>query len=153
MPKSNIARNRSHDLATPNHLVASMEALGLVMAYLARHEPFSRFRVSSLVEAIQYQLTTRNHLCLIERERIVGYCGWLPTDERTGAAWMQGEAKLAPVIGIDADAVALTVFACDESRHTLPMIRQARTLNKGKRVFFRRDREGRPSKRATVLNV
>ena len=130
-----------------------METLGLVLAYLAQHEPFSQFRASSLVEAVQYQLTTRNHLCLIERERLVGYCGWLPTDQRTGAAWMQGKAKLTPIIEADADAVALTVFACDEARHTLPLIRQARTLNQGKRVFFRRDKQGRPSKRATVLNV
>ncbi len=134
-----------------SHLKPSNEALGLVVAYLARERPFCDYRAGRLVTAVKYQLSSRNHVCLLAGDMMLGYAGWLPITVAAGEKWMRDEAALVPAPA--ADAVALTVVSVTASEHLLPLIRACRRLNPGRRVFFKRDGTDRTrTRKASVFN-
>ena len=129
------------------------EALGILVDYLAKAPPFRDFTVGELVIALKHQLARGHHVCAFRGELLVGYCGWLNTNSDIGERWMDGKGELKPVAD-NADAAALTIVRSDAADALTPMIRAIRGMNKGKRIFFRRDySEGGKRKRQTVLNV
>ena len=137
----------------PSRLKPSNEALGTVVAYLAREAPFSAYRSGRLVTAVKYQLSSRNHVCLLSDDVLLAYAGWLPITQVVGEQWMRDEATLAPVETEQADAVALTVVSVTSKEYLIPLIRACRKLNPGLRVFFKRETgaAGR-TRKANVLN-
>ena len=49
-------------------LKPTMEALGVVLAFICREQPYSEFRAAKIIAAVQHQLTARCHVCLIVAE-------------------------------------------------------------------------------------
>lgn len=130
----------------------SYEAFGLIIGYLASAEPFSQFRAGALAKAVKHQLAQGNHVCAYRDETLIGYCGWLYTSVEVGERWMSDNGPLTPLPKDKADAAALTIVRVDDPALILTMIRATRRLNTGRRVFFRRDYDGREKKRQTVMN-
>jgi hypothetical protein len=133
----------------------SFEALGIVVDFLSRKAPFDQFRAGAVVTAIKHQLAQGHHVCGFRGEVLVGYCGWLHITRELGELWLLDQAELKPVAPDRADAVALTLVRIDEPAAVRPLIRACRTLEPGKRVFFRRDYANRlqATRRNTVMNV
>jgi hemolysin-activating ACP:hemolysin acyltransferase len=135
---------------TSRQLVASMEALGLVMSFVAREPPFSEYRAGRLVMALKHQLSTRNHVCLLRDDTLVGYCGWLRITVEQGERWLKGETTLKPVDPAKANAFALTIVSVASNEYLMPIIRACRRLHPDQRVFFKRDTAAGGSRKATV---
>lgn len=135
------------------HFIASMETLGLVASFLARRAPFSEFAAGSLIDALQHQLSTNCHVCLVENEQLIGYLGWLPTTVALGELWRRDETVLTMVPDGAADAVALTIIASDTSEGARALIRAARMLNPARRVYFKREQGGGQTRKSSVLNL
>jgi hypothetical protein len=135
--------------------VANAEALGVIIEFLSRDKPFSDFRVGVLVPAIRDQLVHQCNVCALRENVLVGYCGWVLITTAMGELWVKGEAQLKPVPADRADARALTIVRVEEPSMVRPLIRAARQLNPGKRVFIRRDygQAPRTAKQTSVLNV
>ena len=133
-------------------LKPSMEALGLVVAYLAREKPFSEYRAGKLVAAVKYQLSSRNHVCLLSGDTLMAYAGWLPITGVLGEKWLRNQVKLVPVLIDASDACALTVVSVTSTEHLLPIIRACRRLNPQRRVFFKREGRDGPARKATVYS-
>jgi hypothetical protein len=132
---------------------AGFEALGLVIDFVASDPPFGTFRAAKLLKALKNQLANGYHVAGFEGERLVAYCGWLTTSTAQGEAWLQGEGQLKAIAPPAGDAVALTIVRVLMPEHVLPMLRACRNLNRGKRVFFKReysDLSGRARKRSVV---
>ncbi len=132
----------------------SYENFGMLVDFLARLEPFSRYDLGNFTRALQHQLNSGNHVAAVSTSRILGYLGWLPASTANATAWMEERAQLLPA-GQDADAVALTVVASGDRKILAHLIRRARDLNPGRRVFFKRQyaAPGRPARKASVRNV
>lgn len=133
--------------------VPSYEALGIVVDFLTRQAQFGEFRAAKLVIAVKQQIATGNHVCAFRGERLIGYAGWLNISTEMGERWLERQGELKPVPNEVADAAALTIVQVEDPRVLSTLIRAVRRINKGKRVFFRRDYQGRKQKRQTVLNV
>ena len=132
----------------------SFETLGILIDYLGKSPPFKDIATGEFVLALKHQIADGHHVCAFRGDRLVGYCGWLETTSEIGERWRSGQASLLSVAPERADAAALTTVRSDEPDVLAPMIRAIRTMNKGKRIFFRRDyAEDKPRKRQTVLNV
>ncbi len=127
----------------------------MVMDFLAESDVFGNFELSSLAGVVRKQLRDSNNLAGIRDNQIVGYVGWLHTTVTVGEEWMQNRAILKPLAQADSDAAALTVVAVSDPKVTPRLIRGARELNKGKRVFFKRGYDGvvRSSRKSNVLNI
>ncbi len=136
--------------ATPRQLKASMEALGLVMSFVAREPPFSEYRAGTLLQALKYQLSTKNHVCLLQGETLVAYCGWLPITIEQGENWLKGQGSLEPVAPSAATAYALTIVSVAANEFLLPAIRACRQLHPDRRAFFKRDTRSGDSRKASV---
>lgn len=136
-------------------LAPTFEAYGMVMDFLAESDVFGNFELTSIAGVIRTQLRDGHNLAGIQDNHVVGYAGWLHTTVETGTEWMEGRAILKPLYDESIDAAALTIFATSDAKMTPRLIRGARTLNKGKRVFFKRGYDGvvRPGRKNTVLNV
>ncbi|MEN8832979.1 MAG: hypothetical protein ABF285_11555 [Pacificibacter sp.] len=136
-------------------LAASYEAFGMVMDFLAESDVFSSFELGAIAGVVRRQLRDGNNLAGICDDQIVGYAGWLHTNVSTGEEWMENRAILRPLAEADSDAAALTVVAVSDAKVTIRLMRGARELNKGKRVFFKRGYDGvvRPERKSNVLNV
>lgn len=136
-------------------LAPSYEAFGMVLDFLAESDVFGNFELSSLAGVVRNQLRDGNNLAGIRENQIVGYVGWLHTTVMVGEEWMENRAILKPLAQSDSDAAALTVVAVSDSKVTSRLIRGARELNKGKRVFFKRGYDGvvRASRKSNVLNI
>lgn len=136
-------------------LSASYEAFGMVMDFLAESDVFANFELGTLAGVVRRQLRDGNNLAGICNNQIVGYAGWLHTNESTGQEWMENRAILRPLKEAEADAAALTVVAVSDPKVTVRLMRGARELNKGKRVFFKRGYDGvvRPGRKSNVLNT
>lgn len=136
-------------------LAPSYEAFGMVMDFLAESDVFANFELAAIARVVRRQLKDGNNLAGTKDNQIVGYAGWLHTDIATGEEWMEDRAILKPLYGDAVEAAALTVFATADPAMTRRLIRGARELNKGKRVFFKRGYDGvvRPDRKNTVLNV
>jgi hypothetical protein len=133
----------------------SFEALGIVIDFLSRKPPFDRFRAGHLVTALKYQIAQGRHVCGFRGETLIGYCGWLQVTCELGQQWLLEQAELEPVAPDRADAVALTLVRVDEPAAVRPLIRACRTIERGKRVFFRRDyTDGwHAARRNSVMNI
>lgn len=135
-------------------LAPTFEAFGMVMDFLAESDVFGNFELSSLSGVIRAQLRDGHNLAGLHDNNVVAYAGWLHTTVETGTEWMEGRAILKPLYDDSIDAAALTIFATSDPAMTPRLIRGARELNKGKRVFFKRGYDGvvRPGRKNTVLN-
>ena len=136
-------------------LSPTFQAFGMVIDFLSDSEPFGTVEVAAIAPVIQTQLLEGHNLAAMEGERMVGYAGWLLTTIATGEEWAENRAILRPLKPEESDAAALTIFVSDDKAATLRLIRGARELNKGRRVFFKRGYDGqlKHSRKATVLNV
>lgn len=127
----------------------------MVIDFLAESDVFSNFEIGTLSGVIRRQLKDGNNLAAICDNQIVGYAGWLHTNENTGEEWMENRAILRPLPAAEADAAALTVVAVSDPKATPRLMRGARELNKGKRVFFKRGYDGvvKQGRKNNVLNI
>lgn len=125
------------------------------MEFLSESSVFSNFEVRTLANVVKRQLSDGNNLAGVCDGQLVGYAGWLHTTEEVGEEWMENRAVLKPLKESDANAAALTVVAVTDPKITTRLMRGARELNKGKRVFFKRGYDGvvRPDRKSNVLNV
>lgn len=135
-------------------LANTFEAFGLVLDYLSRTPPFADFELGSFAGVIRAQLSYENHLAAMSGKLMVGYAGWLHTNAEYAEAWLRGDGILKSLDGRPHDCAALTVFVVSDARATPRLIRGARELNKGVRVYFKRDYDGstRGPRKASVLN-
>jgi len=131
-----------------------LESFGVAVDFLARFEPFTRDRVGPFVRAVRRQILRQHHLFAFDGERIVGYAGWLPTTRAAAEAWLRNGGELRPA-DENAEAVALTIVAVDDPAATLGLMREARRINPGLRVFFKRDYAdgARTSRKSAVQNM
>ncbi len=136
-------------------LHGSFEAFGVVFDYLSRTDPFTRFEVGHFSAIIRQQLKRGYHLVAMEGPTVVGYVGWLLTTREIGDLWQKNLGKLTPVVEEKSNSAALTVVASRDRAVLLRLIRGARALNPGKRVYFKREYEdeGKPTRKASVENV
>ncbi len=131
----------------------SFDSFGVLVDFLSRREPFSRFDLGNFSRALQHQLAEGFHAAAISGSRLVGYSGWLLTTDAIAAAWIAGKGPLAPAK--DGEAAVLTVIASDDPRIVAALIRRTRALNPGRRFHFRRDYAGgkRPTRKSSVRNI
>lgn len=119
-------------------LPPALDALGLVLSLLSKHPPFSRSDLKTMHDAVRYQLRYGLNVAAITPSgQIVGYAGWVRTREAQADLWLEDKASLK-VMAEGHDAVALTVVVSVDPAVTRALIRQARRLNQGLRVFFKR---------------
>ena len=128
----------------------TMEALGIVLSFLCRSSPYADFRAAKIIQAVQHQLSTRSHVCLVEDERIVAYAGWLPVSAADAERWLEGEHSLKPVPSDSTDAVALAIVSAAERRLVPQLIRACRTLAPQRNIYFKRDYSGGAARKAKL---
>ena len=135
-------------------MAPTFEAFGMIIEYLSETDVFRTFDLSAICDVVRRQLADGHNLAAFDGKRVLGYAGWLHTTEQVGSEWVENRAILKPLKPADSDAVALTVFAVSDKAITARLIRGARELNKGKRVFFKRGYDGvmRPGRKQAVLN-
>lgn len=133
-------------------LKPTMEALGVVLAFICREQPYSEFRAAKIIAAVQHQLTARCHVCLIEDERLVAYAGWLPVTQGDAERWMAGESNLSPAPSSDTRVAALTIVSALGRRHVPLLIRECRRLLPQHAVYFKRDYAGGRTRKSKVVN-
>jgi len=144
--------------ATPLSIVGlanTYEAFGMVINFLSVSLPFSHFELGQFAGIIRDQLVQGHNLAAItDANEMVGYVGWLHTSQANAELWSNDMGPLRAVTDGTHDAAALTVVAASEQQATLRLIRGARTLHKGMRVYFKRGYDGqvRPARKASVLN-
>lgn len=133
---------------------ANFESFGAVVDFLSRRAPFTTNRVGPFIRAIRRQILKGEHVAAFDGEMLVGYAGWLPTTRAVAEAWLEDGGELRPA-DRDADAVALTIVAVDDPGLTLGLMRAAREINPGLRVFFKRSYAdgSRAARKSQVLNV
>ena len=160
MPDNNMengAAGPANSLGRPviMQLHGSYEAFGVVFDYLSKTEPFTRFGVGHFATIIRQQLKNGHHLVAMDGPMMVGYIGWLLTTKAIGDLWQQNLGNLKPVADEVCDSAALTVVAARNRALLLRLIRGARTMNPGKRVYFKREYEGegRPTRKSSVENL
>jgi hypothetical protein len=134
-------------------LAGTFEAFGMVVDYLSRTAPFSEFVLGTLAGAIRQQLGAGHHFAAMSGTELVGYAGWLLTSDAVAQAWIDSNGPLIRVPPEQATAAALTTVAVTDPAATRRLMRGARELNKGKRVYFKRGSEGRdrPPRKSSVL--
>ncbi len=133
---------------------ANFESFGTAVDFLARRAPFTTNHVGPFIRAIRRQILKGEHVAAFEGEVLIGYAGWLPTTRAAAQAWLEDGGDLRPA-GEGADAVALTIVAVDDPRVTLGLMRAAREINPGLRVFFKRSYAdaSRAARKSAVLNL
>jgi len=136
-------------------LANTYEAFGMVMNYLSGTLPFSHFELGQFAAIVRDQLVHGHNLAAItEANELAGYVGWIHTSRANAELWSNDMGPLRAVTDGSHDAAALTVVAATDQRATLRLIRGARTLHQGMRVFFKRGYDGsvRAPRKASVLN-
>ena len=137
------------------HLSGSYEAFGVVMDYLSRSEPYAQFELGNFSKAVRRQLRLGHHLAAMLGDQMIGYAGWLLTSNEIADAWKAGNGVLKADPNGRTDAAALTIVAVTDARATPGLIRRARQLNPGVRVYFKREYQDvslRGARKASVLN-
>jgi hypothetical protein len=137
-------------------LKGSYETFGIVLDFLAGVEPFARYDLGNLARSVQYQLHQGDHLAAVTRDRLVGYCGWLPTTTLNADAWMSDGIALAPLTSTErADAVLLTIVAARDRVTAFALFGQLARLNSFERVYFKREypEKTRASRKRVVSNM
>lgn len=132
---------------------ASLESFGAAVDFLFRREPFVSDEVGPFIRAVRRQILHREYIMCFTGDTLVGYAGWLPTTRAAADAWLENADDLRPA-DHGADAVALTIVAVDDPKVTLGLMRAARELNPGLRVFFKRSYADttRGSRKSAVMN-
>jgi hemolysin-activating ACP:hemolysin acyltransferase len=130
----------------------SMEALGIALSFVCRSSPYAEFRAAKIIKAIQHQLSSGSHVCLIENEQLVAYAGWLPIDLADGENWLAGKGTLHPSSSANPQAVALTIVSTTDPSQIPQLIRACRRLAPQRTVYFKRDYPGGRSKKSKVQN-
>ncbi|MFC3205499.1 cytochrome P450 [Aquamicrobium soli] len=132
---------------------ASLESFGVAVDFLSRREPFVADQVGPFIRAVRRQILRREHVVGFDGATLVGYAGWLPTTRAAADAWLENGGELHSA-DHGADAVALTIVAVDDPRVTLGLMRAARELNPGLRVFFKRSYADatREARKSAVMN-
>ena len=150
---ANQAKNSRRPVILQLH--GSFEAFGVVFDYLSRTDPFTRFQVGHFSSIIRQQLKMGHHLVAMDGKTVVGYVGWILTTKEIGDRWQKDHGRLTPVAEGEADSAALTVVASRDRSILLRLVRGARTLNPGRRVYFKREYEdeGKSTRKASVENV
>jgi hypothetical protein len=106
-----------------------------------------------LLTALRHQISSGSHVAGFDGDRLVGYCGWILTTKDAGEAWLREETDLTPCHLREADSAALTTVRIVRSEDVRALIRACRSINPGRRIFFKRDyRNSLRSKKSTVLN-
>lgn len=146
MPPGNAPNSR------PLQFKPTMEALGIVLSFICREPPYSEFGAAKIIKAIQHQLTTGCHVCLVEGERLVAYAGWLPIDAEDGERWLLGKASLRPVPSSTTDAVALTIVSATSAGEAKRLMRACRNMAPQRKIYFKRDYAGGPTRKSKVVN-
>lgn len=136
----------------PLQLKPTMEALGIVLAFICRFAPYAEFRAAKIIKAVQFQLSSGSHVCLVEDERLVAYAGWLPIDALNGESWLEGRSTLKPISVEHSNAIALTIVTAASTNQIPPLIRACRKLTPQRKVYFKRDYIGGRSKKSKVYN-
>jgi hemolysin-activating ACP:hemolysin acyltransferase len=143
--------------ATPEVVIlaATYSAFGMAMDIIAESEVFASFPVGEVAGVIRRQLADGHNLGAVIDGRLVGYIGWLHTTAAMGESWMENRSMLRPLSPEISDAVALTIFVSQDAGVTRRLIRGARDLNRGRRVFFKRSYESgiRTNRKESVLNL
>ena len=139
-------------MSKPLQLKPTMEALGVILSFICRAPPYAEFRADKIIKAVQHQLSTGCHVCLIENETLVAYAGWLPIDARDGEKWLQDKASLRPVPPSSTDAVALTIVSASNPGDVKRLMRACRNLAPQKTVYFKRDYDQGPARKSKVVN-
>lgn len=128
----------------------SHESFGHLVDYLSRIEPFSKYDLGNFAGALRRQLVKGEHFAAIAGNRIVGYCGWLPTSHAVAEAWAEDEGRLLPVPDGEADAIAITVFTGSDRKLVAALARRTREENPNRRAFFKRDYGTGTARKASV---
>jgi hypothetical protein len=136
-------------------LDGSFEAFGVIVDYLSRMQPFARYDIGHFASAVRRQLRSGHHLAAMQGRSLVGYVGWLLTSRTIAEEWLGTGGRLLSVEKSKADAAALTIVAAAERRVLMRLIRGARKLNPGTRVYFKRQyaQASRRARKAAVDNV
>jgi cytochrome P450 len=134
-------------------LPPSLESFGIAVDFLSRFAPFTTSEVGAFTRAVRRQILRGEHVIGWDGKELIAYAGWLPTMEEAARKWLADGGELKPA-DAGADAVALTTVATTKDDAVLGLMREARELNPGLRVFFKRNYgEGeRPARKAAVLN-
>lgn len=132
---------------------ATLESFGLAVDFLSRFEPFTSTGLGLFVRVVRRQILKHEHVVAFDGEKLVGYAGWLPTTNAAAEAWVTNGGNLQPADS-GADAAALTTVAVDNPKVTLGLMRAARELNPGIRIFFKRSYvdPSREARKSAVLN-
>lgn len=133
-------------------LKPTMEALGIVLSFICRSAPYDDFRAAKIIRAIEHQLASRCHVCLIRDEQLIAYAGWLPIDADDGDKWLEGNGTLTPASSPNKNAAALTVVSSLSPSHLPQLIRACRTLAPRRTIYFKRDYKGQRTKKSKVFN-
>jgi hemolysin-activating ACP:hemolysin acyltransferase len=133
-------------------LQPTMEALGLVLSFICRSAPYDEFRAAKLIKAVQHQLSTGCHACLIEDERLIAYAGWLPVAPGNAEKWLDGKTNLLPVPSFSTNVAALTIVSVLHTRDTRQLLQTCRRLAPQNTVYFKRSYSDGRSKK-TKLTV
>lgn len=153
MPDQDPSDRRDSGPVRIIQLAGTFEAFGMVVDYLSRTQPFSSFELGAFAAAVRNQLGQGHHFAAMAGSEMVGYAGWLLTSDAVARAWVESNGPLLRLPAEQATAAALTTVAVTDPAATLRLIRGARELNKGKRVYFKRGSEGqdRPPRKSSVL--
>lgn len=111
-------------------------SLGIVLRFLANHEPFSEFEFGATTNSVLYQMRSNSYFVCVKDDQVAGYLGWIRTSDEKGQAWLNEGAPLTA--DSTATAVAVTIFAVDERRFIRPMIRYAKKREPGQTVYWKR---------------
>lgn len=111
-------------------------SLGIILRFLSNHRPFAEFEFGATTKSVLFQLKANSYFVCIKNDHVVGYMGWVRSSEENCRAWMENGAPL--LAHPDPTAIAVTVFAIDEKRFILPMIRYAKKREPGLTVFWKR---------------
>lgn len=132
---------------------ATLESFGLAVDFLSRFEPFTSTGLGLFVRVVRRQILKHEHVVAFDGEKLVGYAGWLPTTNAAAEVWVTNGGNLQPADS-GADAAALTTVAVDNPKVTLGLMRAARELNPGIRIFFKRSYvdPSREARKSAVLN-
>ncbi len=116
----------------------SFEETGMVLDLLSRHPPFAQYRLDKISAAIRHQLASRFNVGAIDSTgTLVGYVGWAHALTVSATLWIENRGPLQ-VTDHPTDAIALTIVVSAQPASIAAMIRRARLLNPGVRVYFKR---------------
>ena len=136
-------------------LEASFDALGRILDLLSQADPFGQYPLAQITRVVRDQLRFGANVAVKNQQDVlIGYAGWIHTSKAAGQLWVEDKGSLKVLAPGTHDAVALTIVLSREAAATTALIRAARNLNPGARVYFRRgyDNVLRTPKKISVLN-